>query len=283
MDWMREKPHWPFADSSRFVTVRPHRWHVQSVGHGPDVICLHGAGGATQSWRALAPLLAKDMRLILVDLPGQGFTDLGARSRCGLDPMAQDLLSLAESEGWEVSRLMCHSAGTAIALRMAELRGEPLRIFGINGALGSFEGMAGWLFPIMAKAMALNPLTARFVAATMTRGSVKRLLRGTGSDIDATGAELYFRLASDAAHVDGTLAMMAQWNLNGLLSRLEKNPALATLATSSGDKAVPPGQSMEAARRLPGGQHLDLGRYGHLVHEEAAQIVAPHVKTALLA
>ena len=53
----------------------------------------------------------------------------------------------------------------------------------------------------------------------MTRPSVKRLLRGTGSDIDATGAELYFRLASDAAHVDGTLAMMAQWNLNGLLSR----------------------------------------------------------------
>ena len=48
----------------------PHRWHVQVLGEGPTVLLLHGAGGATHSWRGLAPLLATDHRVVMLDLPG---------------------------------------------------------------------------------------------------------------------------------------------------------------------------------------------------------------------
>ena len=42
------------------------------------------------------------------------------------------------------------------AQRLAEL--TPIKaVIGINSALGAFEGLEGWLFPVMAKALALTP------------------------------------------------------------------------------------------------------------------------------
>ena len=61
---------WPHAEHSRLIHVKPHRWHVQIMGQGPDLLFLHGAGGATHSWRDVLPLLAPHYRCIAVDLPG---------------------------------------------------------------------------------------------------------------------------------------------------------------------------------------------------------------------
>ena len=91
---------WPHRDLSRHIACKPHLWHMQEMGAGPLVLLLHGAGGATHSWRHLMPLLAADYRVVAIDLPGQGFTRLGARGRCGLDPMATDIARLCAAEGW---------------------------------------------------------------------------------------------------------------------------------------------------------------------------------------
>ncbi len=263
------------SDYSRFVLHRPHRWHVQEAGQGDLLLLIHGAGGATQSWRGLFPILARTHRIVAVDLPGQGFTQLGARQRCGLDHMAEDLLSLARYEGWKPRAIIGHSAGSAIALRMAELGAVPGgQIVGINAALANFRGVAGWLFPMLAKTLALSPFTAGLFAAATTETTVRNLIKGTGSNIDAAGIGFYLRLASDRDHVDGTLAMMAQWRLDGLLRRLPSIRNRTTLIVTDGDLAVPPATSAEAAKLLPNAQVIHIPRSGHLVHEEDAQGVA---------
>ncbi|WP_363241481.1 alpha/beta fold hydrolase BchO [Limimaricola sp.] len=272
------------AEYSRFVLHRPHRWHVQEAGSGETLLLIHGAGGATQSFRGLFPLLAETHHVVAVDLPGQGFTQLGARQRCGLDAMAEDLLSLARSQGWKPAALVGHSAGAAIALRMVELGAVPRgQVIGINAALGTFKGVAGWLFPTLAKLLAMNPFTANIFAATVTPASVKRLLDGTGSKIGAEGAALYLRLARDRAHVDATLAMMAQWDLSGLLGRLNRIDLPVTLLAASGDTAVPPETSAEAAARLPQARLINLTGLGHLAHEEDPGLIAAQIRDALVA
>ncbi|WP_237267622.1 alpha/beta fold hydrolase BchO [Sulfitobacter alexandrii] len=143
---------------SRFVLCKPHKWHVQELGRGPTVLLVHGAGGATQSWRHLMPILAETFHVIAVDLPGQGFTRLGARQRCGLEPMAEDLARLCAAEGWQPRAIIGHSAGAAIALQMALTLNPVPRVVGINAALGNFRGLAGVVFPLMAKALAMTPL-----------------------------------------------------------------------------------------------------------------------------
>ena len=278
MRWPADAQDWPLSTHSRLILHRPHRWHVQEIGDGPLILLIHGAGGATQSFRHLFPILAQTYRVIAVDLPGQGFTQLGAQQRCGLDHMAEDLLSLCRHEGWRPQLIVGHSAGAAIALRMWELGASPENgLVGINAALGNFKGVAGWLFPMMARALAVTPFSASVFAGTATRSSVRNLIEGTGSKLHPEGLELYYRLAKDRAHVDATLSMMAQWQLDGLLARLPQIDTDVHLITGAADKAVPPQVSANAAARLPNARLTNLPDLGHLAHEEDAALIAKSI------
>jgi magnesium chelatase accessory protein len=265
---------WPHRDTSRHIACKPHLWHVQQMGQGATLLLIHGAGGATHSFRHLMPILAAHYHVVAIDLPGQGFTRLGARNRCGLDPMAQDIARLCAQENWHPTAIIGHSAGAAIALRLAQLI-PTQAIIGINAALGSFDGVAGWLFPMMAKLLSLTPLVPQlFSKLSGNPARVHSLLTSTGSHLDLEGESQYLTLIRSAGHVDATLAMMAQWRLDPLLASL---PALHTpclLITAAKDSAVPPTVSANAAQRMPHASHASLATYGHLVHEEAAAAVA---------
>lgn len=262
------------AAQSRFVLCKPHHWHVQEMGAGPLVLLVHGAGGATQSWRHLMPKLAERFRCIAIDLPGQGFTKLGGLRRCGLDEMSEDIQSLCAQEGWHPETIIGHSAGAAIALRMAEDISPRPNIIGINAALGNFKGLAGLLFPLMAKALAAVPGVAHmFTASTARPGSVARLIEGTGSTLSMNEQRYYRALVSDRTHVDATLSMMAQWKLDALLARLGRHPARTLLIAADHDKAVPPSTSERAAQTMPRADFAMLNDLGHLAHEEAADRV----------
>ncbi|NUB43513.1 alpha/beta fold hydrolase [Fertoebacter nigrum] len=276
MDFARIPPDWPGRANMRRISARPHQWCVLEQGAGPVVLLLHGAGGASHSFRALLPLLAPHYRLIAPDLPGQGFTRAGARQRLGLDAMAEDLARLCAEQGWPVAAIIGHSAGAAVALRMAEIMAAPPRaVVGINAALGAFEGVAGFLFPLLAKVMALNPLVPRLFARLWgNEARVQSLLASTGSTLDAAGVAHYLALVRDPDHVEGTLGMMAQWKLDGLMARLPQLALPVLLIAGARDRAVPPQVSRDAVARMPGARYAELPGLGHLMHEEAADQTA---------
>lgn len=266
---------WPNRSASRHLFCAPHLWHVQEMGSGPTLLLIHGAGGASHSWRGLVPFLADHYHLVIVDLPGQGFTRLGARHRCGLDAMAEDLARLIRQKDWAPMAYIGHSAGAAIALRLAEIA-PPRAVIGLNAALGQFEGVAGWLFPVMAKLLAAAPFVAQiFSRIAGNPAKVASLLASTGSNVDATGQALYLQLLRMPSHVDATLAMVAQWTLDGLMARLPQLTTPCLLITATNDHAVPPAKSAQAAERMPRTRWQDVPGFGHLLHEEAPQIVAP--------
>lgn len=275
MDFAKMPADWPNAAHSRVVACAPHRWHVQVMGTGPVLLLLHGAGGATHSWRDLMPLLAARYTVVAVDLPGQGFSRAGSRSRLSLDAMAADLAALMADQGWQIAAIVGHSAGAALALRMAQ-GGDVCAVVALNGALGNFRGLAGWLFPAMAKMLALNPLTAALFARTAGSGqSVRSLINGTGSALDNRGLALYRVLVRDRAHVDGTLGMMAGWRLDLLLEALPFIRTPTLFVAGDNDRAVPPDTSDRAAARMPAARAVRLPGLGHLAHEEAPGVIAP--------
>lgn len=238
------------------------------------MLLIHGAGGATHSFHHLIPLLTPQYRVIALDLPGQGFTLLGARHRCGLDAMVEDIATLAAQQNWPPAIIIGHSAGAAIGLALAE-RIPTTAVIGINAALGGFDGVAGWLFPALARVLSLMPLVPQmFSKLAGTPKQVHQLLASTGSRIDAEGEAQYLQLLRNPSHVGATLAMMAQWNLDGLLRRLPRQSVPCLLITAAADRAVPPEVSQRAAARRPNTQWINLPNGGHLVHEEAAQQVA---------
>jgi len=264
---------WPNASLSRRINGPIHRWHVQEVGAGKTVLLLHGAGGSTHSFRDLLLQLSTQYHVIALDLPGHGFTQLGARHRSGLDLMAKDIAALCIQEGWAPDVIVGHSAGAAVAFRLAApdllQREYPHIVIGINAALSEFKGIAGLLFPTMAKTLAALPFTARlFSGASSNSARVEALINSTGSILDAQGLELYRKLIADQNHVDGTLLMMAQWQLRPLLNQLSKHKGDAYFIVGDRDRTVLPHVSEDAAEIIPNAKvHYILGS-GHLAHEE---------------
>ncbi len=269
MDWNRDLPDWPLSHLSRRIDCRPHQWHVQESGQGETLLLLHGAGASTHTWRDLFPILSEQYRTIAIDLPGQGFTRMGSRGRSSLPLMSQDIIALCAQESWQPKAIIGHSAGAAIALYIADAMTEPLAVMGINAALGRFEGIASWLFPLLAKALALNPFTSHaFVLGTGHEQRARRLIKGTGSDLSDEGFALYGRLFADRTHVDGTLQMMSQWNTDTLNNRFETLSTSCLLVAGERDKAVAPRISKDASALIKNAEFQLLQGLGHLAHEE---------------
>jgi magnesium chelatase accessory protein len=274
---------WPHAEHSRQVLCKPHRWHVQEMGTGDTLLLIHGTGGSTHSFRGLMPLLAQDFHVVAVDLPGQGFTQLGARHRCGLDATTEDLAALCDQEGWAPRVLVGHSAGAAIALNLCakilSARAQKPYVIGINPALQNFEGVAGALFPALAKLLANVPFTAKlFAAGNASPERAQALILSTGSKLDAVSLGLYRHLISDRDHVDATLLMMAQWRLDGLVRALPGIDNRVLFITGENDRTVPPRVAQAAAARMPHTEVQSLAEVGHLAHEERADEVATVIR-----
>ena len=275
---------WPNRARSRLVDSRPHRWHVQIGGSGPQILLLHGTGSATHTWRDVFPLLARRARVVAPDLPGHGFTQMGTRQRSALPAMAQDLAELCRSLDVRPNLIVGHSAGAALAIRMSLAIDPPVPVVGINAALTPFEGPAAWLFPMMARTLAAVPLVPFALSGLMgATGAAGPLIKATGSRIDASGLRHYSSLISRPSHVEGAIAMMSQWSAESVWQELETFPAPLTLLTGADDATVPADVSVRAAARAPHGTAISLGAFGHLIQEEAPEIVSGAIITALSA
>jgi magnesium chelatase accessory protein len=262
---------WPLRADARRIRAR-HDWWVVEHGTGPELLLLHGAGGSGHSFRHLAPAL-RGFRCLIPDLPGQGFTRAGAGGRFGIVPMAEDIAALCQTAGWQPRLVIGHSAGVPLALQLSTLM--PLRsVIGLNAALGQFDGAAGFLFPLLARALAATPFVPSLVSRLWgNEAKVRQLIEGTGSHLDTAGIRQYVALVQRVGHVDGTLGMMAAWRVDRLMAGAVGLGVPTLLVANSGDRVVPPKVSHEAARMLPRAEVREMPGLGHLAHEEDAGAV----------
>jgi magnesium chelatase accessory protein len=277
--WSRDGADWPHREASEFLSAGGLRWHVQRMGRGPLVLLIHGTGSSSASWAGLAPLLARHCSVVTMDLPGHAFSASLPPQLTTLDGIAGALADLVEGMGLEVRSVVGHSAGAAIALRMVQAgRIRPERVFSLNGALLPFEGLPGLVFPPAARLIASNGLAARvFAWHAQDARAVRRLIASTGSKLDKVGVELYARLVRDVRHTQGTLAMMARWDLRPLVHALPQLTTPVHLLAGEGDRAVPPEQSrrvLALLRSSPASERLLLPGLGHLAHEERPDLLA---------
>ena len=274
--WERDGRDWPNRESSQFIEAGGLRWHVQRMGQGPCLLLLHGTAAATHSWRDLAPLLAPHFTLIAPDLPGHGFTASLPQARVSLVGFSAALHALLQKLQASPDVVLGHSAGAAIALRMA-LDGTiaPRAIFSLNGALLPLGDEHSAFFTRAAQLMVGLPFVSKLCAWRASKQEVAaKLLRDTGSDIGPRGVELYTRLFGYSGHIRAALTMMAQWELRPLLRDLPRLGTALFLMVGSRDRAVPPMQARRIQAILPTARIITLEGLGHLAHEEAPELVA---------
>ena len=92
--------------------------HYIDIGQGEPVVMLHGMTLSTYSWRNnVQALLDVGFRVILIDLPGHGRTDIPSDSfSYAVENIAKDVITMINKLGIEQFNLIGHSMGAGLTL-----------------------------------------------------------------------------------------------------------------------------------------------------------------------
>ncbi|MEM8730664.1 MAG: alpha/beta hydrolase [Pseudomonadota bacterium] len=94
--------------------------HAVVMGDGPDLVLIHGTGGNTRDMTlSLAPRLAERYRVIVLDRPGNGYTDMIRTRGDTIEDQARLLARAATALGADRPIVLGHSYGGSVALAWA--------------------------------------------------------------------------------------------------------------------------------------------------------------------
>jgi pimeloyl-ACP methyl ester carboxylesterase len=270
-----------FPAPGRQVDVGGRRLHLLEAGEGsPAVVVVPAIGEGGLAWVRIQRELAAEMRIVLYDRAGTGWSDPPPRGRLTLDDAAAQLRALLESSRIEPPYiLVAHSLGGLIARRFAAR--YPGAVAGMVLVDSSHEGQAsrhgidGWPYgraQYYRRALGWQgrPLGLRRLAAAA----------GLARDLDADAAREVL-----PEHAAAYRAVM-------LSTRLRRTVIRETLMMARLSAAPPPLRStpltvITAGRPLPGwipmqqelaalsddSTHITAEGSGHHVHLDDPELV----------
>ena len=105
------------------------------AGSGPPLALVHGLGGFAGNWRAIAPALALERRVIVPELPGHGGSE-PLHAAPTLDPFAEAMLAVLAAEDALPAPWVGHSLGGLVGLRAAARRPEAVTALVLAASAG---------------------------------------------------------------------------------------------------------------------------------------------------
>ena len=267
---------WPNRSNSEFIKSDNYNWHIQKFGStGKKLLLIHGTGASSHSWYPLIENLNLECEILCLDLPGHGFTRALARQKKQLMIIVDQISLLLRNIDFYPNIIMGHSAGAAVAYELAKKIETKPNTIAINAAFGQFSGLAGVAFPYFAKIASSTTIPARFLSLLASKEEiVRKLLASTGSIIPELQVKCYQYLFSNTEHVDGTLQMMADWDLGYFLDRLPEETAPIHFLVGDKDTTVPPHISKSWDQSMPNSSLTQFNGLGHLLHEESPSTVS---------
>jgi 2-succinyl-6-hydroxy-2,4-cyclohexadiene-1-carboxylate synthase len=102
------------------IVVDDLRWEVRIRGTGSPLLLLHGFTGRGSGWGTFATALARQFRLIVVDLPGHGRSGIPPDpARSSVERSADDLATILRRLDCAPAYVLGYSLGARVALRLA--------------------------------------------------------------------------------------------------------------------------------------------------------------------
>ena len=267
---------WPNRSNSEFIKSENYNWHIQKFGStSKKLLLIHGTGASSHSCYPLIKSLNLEFEILCLDLPGHGFTRALVRQKKQLMIIVDQISLLLRNIDFYPNIIMGHSAGAAVAYELAKNIETKPNTIAINAAFGQFSGLAGVAFPYFAKVAASTSIPARFLNLLANKEEiVRKLLSSTGSIIPELQIKCYQYLFSNPDHVDGTLQLMADWDLGNFLDRLPKETLPIHFLVGDKDKTVPPNISKSWDQLMPNSSLTKYTGLGHLLHEEDPSAVS---------
>jgi pimeloyl-ACP methyl ester carboxylesterase len=171
-----------YPPEGRFVTVDGTRVHGvvmgRAAGEAPDLVLIHGASGNTRDMTfSLAPRLAEDYRVIVLDRPGLGYTDRINGTGATITQQAELMQKAAAKMGADRPIVLGHSYGGAVALAWAVTRPDHIAaLVNVSGAAKPWEGGISFYYRVLSSPV-LGPLVIPFLTAYVDESRVDEAVR----------------------------------------------------------------------------------------------------------
>ena len=107
-----------WREHRRWVSVAGRRLNVVELGSGPPMVFVHGLGGLWQNWLEQLPVFAREHRVVAVDLPGFGESELPGET-ISIAGYARVLDALCDALGIDAAAFVGNSMGGFISAEMA--------------------------------------------------------------------------------------------------------------------------------------------------------------------
>ncbi len=244
------------------------RWPVASLGAGPPLLLLHGFDSSFLEFRRLAPLLARDHRLLIPDLYGFGFCPrpaAGSYSPQGVLFHLEGVLRVLQAQTPEPVGLIGASMGGSVAVELA--RRCPARIARLLLlAPAGLDGRPRPLPPI------LDGLGVRLLSLPAVR---RGLCRSAFADPEGSIGPAELEIASLHLGTPGWGESLRRFARSGGFAGcgepLPPQPLLALWGAQ--DRILRPPQKRAAQAML--GERLQMvDACGHLPHLDRPELVA---------
>lgn len=240
------------------IIVQDIATEYRDEGDGPVVLFLHGWQDDLRTFDALAALLAPDYRLIRLDLPGFGASEM-PKTAWGIAEYAGFATDFMEKLAIYPDVLVGHSFGGRIIMKgMAEKRLAARRIVLIASA--GVAPQKRYYRMIMAIAAKAAKIVAHIPPLHLWKEKLRRkAYRALGSDY------------ADAGRLSQTFVKVVSEDLSGS-ARDVTVPTL--LIWGSRDAITPLSEGEYLASLIPGSVLKVVDGAGHFVHRERAEEIA---------
>lgn len=113
----------PASANGKYHSVNGQKVYYEESGQGPALLLLHGFGRTLDDWKPFVADLAKSYRVIAIDLPGHGRSDLMDSTEIYLHKQAAvQVMGLIEALKLDSLSIMGFSSGAFITLYLATMK-----------------------------------------------------------------------------------------------------------------------------------------------------------------
>lgn len=264
--------------------ARVHRW---IAGSGPDVVLIHGASGNLRDFTfALAPMLARDWRVIAIDRPGHGHsgrgpghadTVFGSRAESPFEQAAL-LSAVAAEAGADRPIVLGHSYGGSVALAWGLTRPAAALVLLAPVSL-PWDKRVNWFYSVPAHPLGsavVAPLLAAYTSPRRIRASTDHAFRPQRAPqgyVDHIGAGLTLRRA--ALRANGRQVTALRGHIDRMTPLYARLDLPVEILHGAADETVPLAvHGIPLARRIRGARLTVLDGVGHMPHHVRPDAVA---------
>lgn len=239
------------AAPDQYFTAADARIRYREIGQGSPVVLIHGLARSLDDWFGVGDSLARDHRVIALDVRGFGkSTRIEDPARLGIQ-MAEDVIRLLDHLGISRAHLVGHSMGAAIAAKLAAR--HPDRVLSVSLVAGPFFG----------DSTAFARDEGGFAAEVERTGSLVSLIKWlfpTYPDSVVAGLNAQTMSTNDPATVAAAMRSMDALVVTPNAASVVRAPAV--VAVGGGDPLTP--QSRWLASWWPNARLVEVAEADHL-------------------